>query len=62
LHCIVILTNYYSVYEIKEDELGRACSTCGRRRISCGVLVKKCVRKMTAGGAESRREDNIKVK
>ena len=33
----------------------------GGRRNSCGVLVNKSNRKMTAGRAECRREDNIKV-
>jgi hypothetical protein len=39
--CSVLLTKYNSGDQIEKPEMGRACSTCGKRRGSYRVLVEK---------------------
>ena len=52
---------YYPGYNIKKNELGRACGTCGgvgRRRDTYGVWVRKSDGKRPLGIPRCRWEDN----
>jgi hypothetical protein len=53
-----IFTKYVSV---KEDEMGRACSTNGEKRNAYGTLVGKPEGKRTLGRLRRRWVDNIKM-
>jgi hypothetical protein len=52
-------TKYNSKDQVKEDEMGRACRTHGKR-IAYRVLVGKPERKRPLGRLRHRREDIIK--
>jgi hypothetical protein len=59
----VLFTKYHSGDEIKKTEMGRACSTCGKRRGRYRVLEGKPERRKGDPLGRSRRklEDNIKM-
>jgi hypothetical protein len=47
--------------QIKEDEMGRACSTHGEKRNAYRILVGKPEEKISLGRPRRRWEDNIKT-
>jgi hypothetical protein len=51
----------FSSNQIKEDELGGACSTYGENRNICTALLGKPERKRPLERTTSRWEDNIKM-
>jgi hypothetical protein len=48
-------------YQVKEDEMGRACSTNGEKRKAYRILVGKPEGRRPLGKPRHRREDNIKM-
>jgi hypothetical protein len=46
---------------MKKNEIGRACSTYGERRIACGTSVEKFEGKRQPGIPKRRWETNIKM-
>ena len=54
-------TQYYSSNQIKNNEMGGACSTYGVMADMYRNLVEKAERKMPHGGPRRRLEDNIKM-
>jgi hypothetical protein len=46
---------------VKEDEIGRACSTNGDKRNACRILVVNSEGKRTLGRPRRRWVDNIKM-
>jgi hypothetical protein len=47
--------------QVKEDEMGRACSTNGEKRNGYRILVGKPEGKRPLGGPRHRWVDNIKI-
>jgi hypothetical protein len=47
--------------QVKEDEMGRACSTYGENRNPYMILVGKSERKRRLGISKRRWKDNIKI-
>jgi hypothetical protein len=47
--------------QVKEDEMGRTCSTCGEKRNAYRILVAKPERKRPLGRPRHRWEDNIRM-
>jgi hypothetical protein len=58
--CILIAKYNYS-YRVKEDEMGRACSTNGASRNAYRILVRKPEEKRPLGRPRRRWVDNIKM-
>jgi hypothetical protein len=46
---------------VKEDEMGRACSTNGEKRNTCRILVGNPERMRPIGKLRGRYVDNIKI-
>jgi hypothetical protein len=46
---------------VKEDDMGRACSTYGEKRKLYGILMGKPEGKRPLGRPKRRREENIKM-
>jgi hypothetical protein len=57
----VYLTKYYLDHQIKNNEMGRACSTYGERKDVCRVLVGKPEGNRLPVRPRCTREDNIKM-
>ena len=55
------LTKYYSGYQIKKNEIGRACSTNGERRGAYRVVVGKPEGRRPLGRRNRRWKNNIKM-
>jgi hypothetical protein len=51
--------NYH--YQVKEDDMGKACSTNGEKRNAYRILVGKPEGKRPLGSPRRRWEDNIKI-
>jgi hypothetical protein len=51
----------YSGDQIKNNEMGEACGTCGRNRGSYRVLVGRLDVRRLLGGPRHRWKDNIKM-
>jgi hypothetical protein len=47
--------------KVKEDEMGRACSTNGAKRSACGILVGKPEGKRPLGRPRCKRVDSINM-
>jgi hypothetical protein len=58
---IALFTKYYQVDEIKEDEMGGACSEHGEMRNAYKILVGKPGGKKSLRRHRRRKEDNIKM-
>jgi hypothetical protein len=54
-------TTYYWDDQIKEDEMGKACSTHGEMRHSYKIFVEKSEQKRPIGKVRHRWENNIKM-
>jgi len=54
----VRFTRYYSDNQIKEDEIGGACSTRGKDEKVCSILVGKPEGKRPLGRPRCRWKDN----
>jgi hypothetical protein len=48
-------------YQVKEDEMGRACCTNRTKRNACGIFVGKPKEKRPLGRPRYRWVDNIKM-
>jgi hypothetical protein len=46
---------------MEEDDMGRACDTCGKEDVQTGLWLGK-LRERTLGRHKHRWEDNIKIK
>jgi len=57
----VLLTKYYLGDQIKKDEMGGACSTCGGRRGTYTVVVGRYERKNPLGKPSHRWEQMLKL-
>jgi hypothetical protein len=57
----VLLTKHNWNYHVKEDEMGRECSTNGEKRNAYGILVGKLERKRPLGTPRHRWVDNIEI-
>jgi hypothetical protein len=47
--------------QVKEEDMGKACSTHGDKKSACRMSVAKRERKRALGRRKCRREENIKV-
>jgi hypothetical protein len=47
--------------QVKQDEMGRACSTNGKKRYAYRILVRKTEEKRPLGRLRCRWVDNIKM-
>jgi len=56
----VLLIRYYLGNEIRKNEMGRACNTCGERRGAWRVLMGKPKGKRPLGRPRRRWENNNK--
>jgi hypothetical protein len=64
--CIYSLTNLYSSQniisdQVKEDEVGRACSTHEEKRNAYRILMGRPERKRPLGRPKHKCENNIKI-
>jgi hypothetical protein len=50
-----------AVFQVKEDEMGRACITNGEKRNACRILLGKPEGKRPPGRPRRRWVDNIKM-
>jgi hypothetical protein len=58
---LVLFANYNYNYQVKEDEIGRACSTNRTKRNLCRILMGKPKGKKPQGRPRRRRLNNIKM-
>jgi hypothetical protein len=62
LHNVLVLFSKHILNDqIKEDEIGRACSTHGEKRNACRILVGKPDGKRPLERPRRRREDDIRI-
>jgi hypothetical protein len=57
----LLFTKYNYDDQVKEDEMGRACSTNGEKRNACRISVGKPEGKSPLRRPKRRWEDNIKM-
>jgi hypothetical protein len=56
-----LFAKYNSNFQVKEDEMGRACSTNGEKRNAYRILVGKPEGKRPLERPRRRWEDNIRI-
>jgi hypothetical protein len=56
-----LFAKYNYNYQVREDEMGGACSTNGREEECIRILVGKLERKRLLGRPRHRWEDNIRM-
>jgi hypothetical protein len=56
-----LFARYNYNYQIKEDEMGRACSTNGEKRTAYRILVGNPEGNRPLGRPKHRWEDNIRI-